>query len=70
MGRYSLALSLCIGFGCGVEAAQLCPVIGRDCRESTGRKRDGKGAAGSQVALLPAHWNQTLGGTVRAQSKV
>lgn len=36
-GSHSLALGLCVGFGGCVEAAQLCPVIGRDCRRSTGR---------------------------------
>lgn len=46
-GWYSLALGLCVGFGGCIEAAQLCPVIGRDCRGSTG---DGRGRA--QLAVL------------------
>lgn len=60
--RYSLAFGLCVCFGSCIESTQLSPVIGRDCRVSTGRKRYAWGAAGSNVALLPVHWNQTLGG--------
>lgn len=59
-GWYSLALSLGVGFGSCVEAAQLCPVIGRDCRVSTG---DSVGEGSWQsLALLPVCCNQALGG--------
>lgn len=44
MDWYSLALGLCIGFGGCIEAPQLCPVIGRDCRVSTGRQEWARGS--------------------------